>query len=170
MKVDLSERIWMWGVAVMLVVFFASTAAAAMMSQIHPPSHVETIDPRTALSDPRFRRQGVRVDAQGRVHATVVGIMFAWLPAELVLPADTPVTFHLTSSDVIHGFQIVRTNGQVMVVPGYVSQFTTQFAAGDYLVACNEYCGVGHHTMASRLKVVPKRQWQAPAPEAAHVQ
>jgi cytochrome c oxidase subunit 2 len=170
MNVDLYERIWMWGVGVMLAVFFGSTAAAALMSQIHPPSHVETIDPRTALSDPRFKRQGVSVDASGRVHATIVGMMFVWLPAELVLPADTPVTFHLTSPDVIHGFEIVRTNGQAMVVPGYVSQFTTQFAAGEYLVACNEYCGVGHHTMASRLKVVPKSQWQAPAGEAANVQ
>jgi cytochrome c oxidase subunit 2 len=170
MNVDLYERIWMWGVGVMLAVFFGSTAAAALMSQIHPPSHVETIDPRTALSDPRFKRQGVSVDASGRVHATVVGLMFTWMPTELILPADTPVTFHLTSPDVIHGFEIVRTNGQAMVVPGYVSQFTTQFAAGDYLVACNEYCGVGHHTMASRLKVVPKSQWQAPAGEAAHVQ
>ena len=169
MNVDLYERIWMWGVAAMLAVFFGSTAAAAVMSQIHPPSHIETIDPRTALSDPRFRRQGVSVDASGRVHATIVGMMFVWLPAELVLPADTPVTFHLTSPDVIHGYQIVRTNGQAMVVPGYVSQFTTRFAAGEYLVACNEYCGVGHHTMASRLKVVPKSQWQAPAGEAAHV-
>ena len=169
MNVDLYERIWMWGVAVMLAVFFGSTAAAAVMSQIHPPSHIETIDPRTALSDPRFKRQGVSVDASGRVHATIVGMMFVWLPAELVLPADTPVTFHLTSPDVIHGFQIVRTNGQVMVVPGYVSQFTTRFAVGEYLVACNEYCGVGHHMMATRLKVVPKSQWQAPTGEAAHV-
>jgi cytochrome c oxidase subunit II len=170
MNVDLYERIWMWGVGAMLAVFFGSTAAAAVMSQIHPPSHIETIDPRTALSDPRFKRQGVSVDASGRVHATVVGLMFTWMPTELILPADTPVTFHLTSPDVIHGFQIVRTNGQAMVVPGYISQFTTQFAAGEYLVACNEYCGVGHHTMASRLKVVPKSQWQAPAGEAANVQ
>ena len=170
MKVDLYERIWMWGVGAMLALFFASTAAAALMSQIHPPSHIETIDPRTVLSDSRFKRQGVSLDAEGRVHATVVGLMFAWLPAELVLPADTPVTFHLTSPDVIHGFQIVRTNGQAMVVPGYVSQFTTQFAPGEYLVACNEYCGVGHHTMATRLKVVPKSQWQAPARETAHAQ
>jgi cytochrome c oxidase subunit 2 len=170
MNVDLYERIWMWGVGAMLAVFFGSTVAAAVMSQIHPPSHIETIDPRTALSDPRFKRQGVSVDASGRVHAIVVGLMFTWMPTELILPADTPVTFHLTSPDVIHGFEIVRTNGQAMVVPGYVSQFTTQFAAGEYLVACNEYCGVGHHTMASRLKVVPKSQWQAPAREVANVQ
>jgi cytochrome c oxidase subunit 2 len=168
MNVDLYERIWMWGVGVMLALFFGSTAVAAFGRQIHPPSHVETIDPTKALSDSRFRRQGVSVDASGRVHATVVGLMFAWLPGELTLPAETPVTFHLTSSDVVHGYQIVRTNGQSMVIPGYVSQFTTQFAAGEYLVACNEYCGVGHHTMAAKLHVVPRSVWRAPAREVAH--
>jgi cytochrome c oxidase subunit 2 len=169
MNVDLYERIWMWGVAAVLALFFASTAVAALGHGIHPPSHIETIDPAKALGDARFKKQGVAVDARGRVHARVVGLMFAWLPAEMTLPAGTPVTFHLTSIDVIHGYQIVRTNGQTMVVPGYVSQFTTQFEAGEYLIACNEYCGVGHHTMAARLHVVPRSQWQAPAREVANV-
>jgi cytochrome c oxidase subunit 2 len=43
--------------------------------------------------------------------------MFTWLPTEFSVPAETPVTFHLTSIDVTHGFEIVRTNGQSMVVP-----------------------------------------------------
>lgn len=163
MNVDLYERIWMWGVGVMLAVFFGSTAWAAASRSIHPPSHVETIDPAKVLTDPRFARQGVQVTADGKVEAHVVGLMYTWLPTELTLPADTPVTFRLTSIDVVHGYQIVRTNGQSMVVPGYVSQFTTQLPAGEYLVACNEYCGIGHHTMATKLHVVPASQWQAPA-------
>lgn len=169
MNIDLYERIWMWGVAVVLAVFFTSTAVAALGHQMHPPSHIETIDPAKALGDARFKPQGVSVDAAGRLHARVVGLMFAWLPAEMTLPANTPVTFHLTSIDVIHGYQIVRTNGQSMVVPGYVSQFTTQFEAGEYLIACNEYCGVGHHTMAAKLHVVPQEKWQPPAREMADV-
>ena len=66
MNVDLYERIWMWCVAVMLSLFFISTAAAAFGSQIHPPSHVETIDPKTALTDDRFKQQGVTVTSDGR--------------------------------------------------------------------------------------------------------
>ena len=169
MNIDLYERIWMWGVGVVLALFFTSTAVAALGHQIHPPSHIETIAPASVLADPRFRRQGVAVDAGGRIHARVVGLMFTWMPAEMTIPADTPVTFHLTSIDVIHGYQIIRTNGQTMVVPGYISQFTTQFAAGEYLIACNEYCGVGHHTMAAKLHVVPSAQWKAPAREVADV-
>jgi cytochrome c oxidase subunit 2 len=163
MNVDLYERIWMWSVGVMLTLFFGSTAVAAFGHQMHPPSHVETIDPKTALSDPQFKPQGVSVDTQGRIHARVIGLMFAWLPSEMTVPVDTPITFHLTSADVTHGFEIVRTNGQAMVVPGYISQFTTQFPhPGEYLIACNEYCGIGHHAMAAKLHVVPRGQWQAP--------
>jgi cytochrome c oxidase subunit II len=169
MNIDLYEKIWMWGVTVVLALFFTSTAVAALGHQIHPPSHIETIAPATALADPRFRHQGVSVDGNGRVHARVIGLMFTWMPAEMTLPADTPVTFHLTSIDVIHGYEIVRTNGQSMVVPGYISQFTTQFAAGEYLIACNEYCGVGHHTMAAKMHVVPRSEWHAPAREVADV-
>ena len=180
MNIDLYERIWMWGVGVMLALFFATIAYESVAMRRMPPSHVETIDPRTVMQDPRFAPQGVRVAADGSIHAHIVGLTFAWLPGELTLPAGRPVTFHLTSMDVTHGFEIVRTNAQAMLIPGYVSQFTTEFDAGEYLVVCNEYCGAGHHTMYGKLHVVPAEQWTppaaaapaaatSPAPEAAHV-
>ena len=170
MNVDLYEKIWMYGTAGMLTLFFGSLAVSAVGQQMQPPSHVETINPAKALSDPRFATRGVWQDDQGGVHVTVVGMMFVWLPDHVTVPSDTPVTFHLTSTDVIHGYQIVRTNGQSMAIPGYVSQFTTQFAPGEYLIACNEYCGLGHHAMAGRLTVVPAAEWTGPgmaAPAAA---
>ena len=152
----------MWGVAVMLAIFFTSTAVAAFAGAVHPPSHVETIDPKKVLSDPRFAHPGVFVDAKGAIHAGIVGMTFTWLPAQLTVPAATPVTFHISSIDVIHGFQIIRSNGQSMAIPGYVSQFTTRFDdPGEYLIVCNEYCGVGHHTMSAKLNVVPRAAWRA---------
>lgn len=164
MKIDLYEKIWMWAIGVVLAAFFVSTTAAAIGSSIHPPSHIETIDPTRVLSDARFRAPGVSVDERGAVHARIVGMTFAWLPNALVVPEDTPVTFHVTAIDVTHGFQIVRTNGQAMVVPGYVSQFTTRFAEpGEYLIVCNEYCGVGHHAMAAKMRVVSQSEWRPPA-------
>ena len=159
MKIHLYERVWIGASVAMLMLFFGSIAVGAVGSNRHPPSHIETIDPTGVLSDARFATQGVRVDDAGRVHAWIVGLTFVWLPAELVVPAETPITFHLTSVDVTHGFAIVQTNGQTMVLPGYVSQFTTTFAEGEYLIACNEYCGLGHHDMAAKLHVVPREQW-----------
>ena len=85
---------------------------------------------------------------------TVVAAMFSFAPDPIEVPVHRPVTFRLTSSDVLHGFQIVGTNANAMVVPGYVSQFTTTFTRpGEYLITCNEYCGVAHHMMVGKLIV-----------------
>ena len=160
MKVDLYEKIWMWGVATMLTLFFAATAYSAVVNNIRPPSHVETIDPATVMTDPRFARQGAWTDPEGRLHVTVIALMYTFVPQRLTLPAGVPITFHLTSRDLVHGFQIIRTNGQAMVVPGYVSQFTTTIPdPGEYMIACNEYCGIGHHQMSTSLTVVPADQY-----------
>ena len=67
MKIDLYEKIWMYGAGVMLTLFFASLANGAVRQGHHPPSHVETIDPAAVMKDERFRTQGVRVDEQGNV-------------------------------------------------------------------------------------------------------
>ena len=84
MNVDLYEKIWMYGVAVMLALFFGSTAMAAIGRNIHPPSHVETIDPKTALADPRFAKQGVTRGLDGKVDASVVGMLIAATIGSLV--------------------------------------------------------------------------------------
>ncbi len=159
MKVDLYERIWMVAAVVILATMFSVMAFAEFAHSSMPPSHVETIDPSAVFADARFRHAGVSVDAAGHVHATIIGTTFAWLPAAMTLPSETPITFHVTSVDVVHGFEIVRTNGQSMVIPGYVSQFTTSLAPGEYMVACNEYCGQGHHLMYGKVNVVPAAQW-----------
>ena len=153
MNVPLYEKIWMWAAGAMIVAFMATVAVGFAAGALQPPSHVETIDPATVWSDPRFAQRGVTATAGG-VTATAVGMTFAFNPAEFRVPAGTPVTFRLTSADVTHGFQIVGTNANTMVVPGYVSQFTTTFATpGEYLIVCIEYCGTGHHLMFAKLIV-----------------
>ena len=154
MRVDLYERGWMWGSGVLIVLFLGTLAYAAVVQGIRPPSHVETIDPRTVWDDPRFAERGVITRPDGSVLVTALALTFAFQPAEIRVPANRPVTFRLTSSDVQHGFQIVGTNANAMVIPGYVTEFTTVFErSGDYLIVCNEYCGIAHHQMSARLVV-----------------
>jgi cytochrome c oxidase subunit 2 len=154
MKVDLYERIWLWAAAALIAVFLTTLGYAAVTQSIRPPSHVETIDPATAREDPRFAEPAVAGHADGSVTATVIALTFAFQPGEIRVPANRRVTFRLTSPDVVHGFQIVGSNANTMVVPGYVSQFTTVFRRpGEYLILCNEYCGAGHHIMSARLVV-----------------
>ena len=153
MNVPLYERIWMWAAGALIVAFVATVLITGIGGALQPPSHVETIDPTQVFKDPRFAHPGVTVDANG---ATVValGMMFAFVPAEIRVPAGKPVTFRITSADVTHGFLIVGTNGNTMLVPGYVSQFTATFdRPGEYLIVCNEYCGLSHHLMSAKLIV-----------------
>ncbi|MGH7675597.1 MAG: cytochrome c oxidase subunit II [Gemmatimonadales bacterium] len=153
MNVPLYEKLWMWVAGALIVAFLGTVVAGAAGSALQPPSHVETIDPAKVWADPRFTTRGVTPHADGAT-VVAVGMMFAFVPNEIRVPAGRPVTFRLTSADVTHGFSIVGTNGNTMLVPGYVSQFTTTFARpGEYLIVCNEYCGLGHHVMAGKLIV-----------------
>ena len=80
--------------------------------------------------------------------------MFSFTPDPIEVPANVRVTFRLTSSDIIHGFQVVGTNANAMAIPGYVTRFTVTFPApGEYPIACNEYCGLLHHAMVGKLVV-----------------
>ncbi len=153
MNVPFYEKIWMWVAGGICVAFAATVLITGIGGALQPPSHVETIDPTQVFRDPRFAHPGVRVDEHGTTVITV-GMMFAYVPAEIRVPVGKPVTFRMTSADVTHGFLIVGTNANTMLVPGYVSQFTTSFPEpGEYLIVCNEYCGLGHHLMAAKLIV-----------------
>ena len=82
---------------------------------------------------------------------------YSFYPQEIEVPVDTDVTFRFASFDVLHGVHVPFTNMSTMVVPGYVSQVNTRFPrTGESQFLCNEYCGLGHDYMWSRLKIVPK--------------
>jgi cytochrome c oxidase subunit 2 len=153
MNVPLYEKIWMAAAAALIVAFLTMIILGAAGSALQPPSHVETINPATARTDARFARPGTTFNDSGAT-VVVLSAMFSFEPAEIRVPAGRPVTFRITSPDVTHGFQIVGTNANTMVIPGYISRFTTTFAQpGEYLIVCNEYCGLGHHVMGARLLV-----------------
>jgi cytochrome c oxidase subunit 2 len=154
MQVELYERIWMWAATALIALFLGAIVLTTATQAVQPPSHVETIDPTAIASHPEFVHPAVTTRADGSVVATVVAAMFAFAPDPIEVPANVPVTFRLTSSDVIHGFEVVGTNANAMAVPGYVSQFTVTFPRpGEYTIACNEYCGLMHHGMVGRIVV-----------------
>jgi cytochrome c oxidase subunit II len=153
MHVELYERIWMWAATGVLVLFLGTIVATAANNAIQPPSHMETIDPQNLASDPEFSNPGVKTQLDGSVTVSIVAQMFSFSPDPIEIPANTPVTFRITSGDVVHGFEIVGTNANAMAIPGYVSQFTMAFKPGQYTIGCNEYCGLLHHTMVGKVIV-----------------
>jgi cytochrome c oxidase subunit 2 len=154
MSVERYEKIWMWGAGMLIVMFLGAIGWTAGLQAVHPPSHIETLDPAALDTHPEFGAPAVTTRPDGRVVVTVVAAMFSFAPDPIEVPANRPVTFRLTSSDVIHGFHVVGTNANAMVMPGYVSQFTITFTKpGEYAIACNEFCGLAHHMMVGKLIV-----------------
>ncbi len=62
---------------------------------------------------------------------------------------------HMSSADWQHGFSLQPTNINISVHPGYEHIITlTPTASGTFGIVCNEFCGIGHHTMSGRIRVV----------------
>ena len=154
MRVDVYERLWMWIATGLIAAFVAVIGLTAGMQAVHPPSHLETVDPTRLDAHPEFGTPGVTVRPDGRIVVVMVAATYAFSPDPIEVPAGIPVTFRITSSDVVHGFAVAGTNANTMVMPGYVSQFTYTFKApGEYPIVCNEYCGLMHHAMTAKLIV-----------------
>ncbi len=83
----------------------------------------------------------------------LLGRMWTWYPV-LKLKQGVEYTLHLSSLDVNHGFSLYPVNINFQVVPGYdYGLKIVPSAAGDFGVICNEFCGVGHHSMLGKVIV-----------------
>jgi cytochrome c oxidase subunit 2 len=79
---------------------------------------------------------------------------YEWWPI-LELEKGKSYRLHLSSLDLMHGFSLQPVNMNIQVHPGREQIITlTPKEAGTYGVVCNEYCGLGHHTMTGRIYVV----------------
>ena len=79
--------------------------------------------------------------------------LWEWYPI-LELEAGKTYKIHLSAVDYNHGFSLQPTNINIQVIPGYEHVVKmTPTKAGTYAIVCNEYCGIGHHTMTGRIYV-----------------
>ncbi|MGE5097302.1 MAG: cytochrome C oxidase subunit II [Betaproteobacteria bacterium] len=84
----------------------------------------------------------------------LIARLWQWWPM-LELEAGKTYRLHLMSMDWLHGFSLQPENINIQVHPGYEHVVTlTPTAPGQFSIVCNEYCGINHHTMVSRLYVV----------------
>ena len=87
----------------------------------------------------------------------LVGLTFQWYPI-LKLERGKQYTLHLSSLDVNHGFSLFPLSINFQLVPGYdYALRVTPTASGDFRIICNEFCGIGHHTMVGRVIVVDEK-------------
>jgi cytochrome c oxidase subunit 2 len=161
-QIEATERRWAYIVLFAVGVILAVVVISSFVMAIHPPGHVETIDSATLGQSREFAENnlGTRVNRDGSAIVRIIATQFEFLPRCIPVPQGRLVTLRVTSADVIHGFLIAGTNANTMVVPGYVSEVHTVFNhAGDHLMPCHEFCGLGHSEMWSVVRVIPQSQW-----------
>lgn len=164
LHIDPLEKKWIYVALGLIGVFVATILYTAFAKHVHPPGEMETIDSARLHLSEEFAEDnlGVVTQADGSVKVTLVAARYGFYPREIRIPAGQPITFRIASADVLHGIHVPMTNMATMVVPGYVSTVTTTFPKpGEYPMLCNEYCGMGHDHMWSKVTVVSRESWQA---------
>jgi cytochrome c oxidase subunit 2 len=166
MHVHKYEKLWL-AAALLLIVGLIGTitfgAVGAGVTMVDDSGG--TVDPSSLSDHPQFGDPGVVQTGPNEYEVYVVSQQFSFSPDPIRVPAGSEVTFHITSRDVIHGYQVVGTNANTMAVPGQVSEMTVRFDETDevreYGILCNEYCGAAHHTMEGKIVVVPADEYAA---------
>lgn len=159
---ELAERRWAVIVGAIVALLIATMIVTGLHWAAMPPSRVETIDPRTMQTAGEFVEDnlGTSIGSDGAVIVRLVAQQYSFTPQCIVVPAATPVTFRATATDVVHGFLVGKTNANTMLIPGFVSTFTTSFPrAGEELMPCHEYCGTGHEAMWAKVEVLEKQEF-----------
>ncbi|WP_102027241.1 cytochrome c oxidase subunit II [Salirhabdus sp. Marseille-P4669] len=159
------EKIWLTFGIGSLLVFLIVLGVGAFYQGTQPPSCLVTLDPENVQAHESFKDENLGVQQIGE-NEYVVNILAsafnynfgkdeAGVPVRKIrIPKGANVIFQATTTDVVHGFQIAGTNVNMMLEPGYISDYeTTLNNVGEFTIVCNEYCGVGHHMMTAVLEV-----------------
>jgi len=149
------EKIWLTFGFSMLVVFLLILGVMTFSMGMAPPSsHHHSIDPMMVNETAPFDKPVLKKVGDNEYEAIMTAFAYGYAPGTLEVPAGATVHFTITSPDVIHGFEIPGTNVNMMVLPGEVNHTTHTFKKpGEYLILCNEYCGIGHEMMKTTLVV-----------------
>lgn|SRR5690606_6255903 len=156
MHIHKFEKIWLTIGISMLAVFLLVVGVAAFAMGMNPPhsGHYVPIDPTKVDETAPFDNPGLRKISDKHYEAVMTGFLFGYDPGTMEVPAGSTVDFTITSKDVVHGFQIVGTNVNMMVLPGEITTISHVFnKPGEYLILCNEYCGTYHEIMQARIIV-----------------
>ncbi len=156
------ERSWLIAALVLCLFFTAMMPIWFVVGKQNVPVTTYRVDPQVyqqVVSDfiAEYKVDEINgvpvVEPPPGGEAFLLARQWQWSPI-LKLKKGETYTLHFSSADVLHGFSLQPTNLNLMVTPGYdyVAEITpTQ--VGEYAVVCNEYCGIGHHLMVTKLIV-----------------
>jgi cytochrome c oxidase subunit 2 len=147
-----TERKVLYIALTLLVVFTVLLVYASMGLGITLPTCNDRVVP---FSDEKIIP---KENNQFEIH--YIARMWSFEPAELILPENAEVDFYVSAVDVDHGFVVPGTNLNLMAIPGTVNFAHHRFGTkGEYMVICHEYCGLNHHNMMGKIKVLPPAEY-----------
>ncbi|SFC65591.1 cytochrome c oxidase subunit 2 [Halobiforma haloterrestris] len=161
MNIHTYEKAWLIAAMLLIVGFIATiTYGSIGLGIAMVDDEGGSIDPNEVFDHEEFSDPGVQQVGEDEYEVYVRAQTFTFVPSPIEVPAGSEVTFHVTSPDVIHGFSVVGTNVNTMVIPGEISTMTVEFdEPGEYGLVCNEYCGPQHHEMSGQLIVTPEEEF-----------
>jgi cytochrome c oxidase subunit 2 len=158
-RLPLDEKVLLWVVAASVAFMSVFVVAWLAWGAQNVPSDTYRIAP--AEFNAKVQEQIERFGRDGKVYLPpgedgyIMGVRYAFYP-ELVLKAGTEYRLWISSFDSLHGFSIVgggqNINLQISPEHAYGATFVPE-KPGEYLIVCNEYCGLGHHQMRGRIIV-----------------
>jgi cytochrome c oxidase subunit 2 len=157
-----AERRWAFVVAGIIGFLIIMMGYMSLHWASMPPVRTETIDPSTLHIAGEFveTNLGSKLEPDGSVTLRVLANQYSFTPQCIVVPTDTPIHIRATAADVVHGFSVGHTNVNLMLVPGYISNFSTRFSEpGEHVMPCHEYCGTGHAAMWAQVQIIDKAEF-----------
>jgi cytochrome c oxidase subunit 2 len=151
--VERYERAWLAFGMVMIVVFIGLTAYIVTSHGNTIPRGEGVVQASKVRSEGEFANPRVVETTEGYTVYTQA-FTYGYLPTEIRVKKNKPVTFLIVSPDVQHGFYLEGTNINPQIVPGYVTKVVHTFKkAATHRIVCNEYCGIGHAAMFGKVVV-----------------
>jgi cytochrome c oxidase subunit 2 len=162
-RVSRAELIWiaiafLWGVIMFFMMVFWHLEGRQNVS-----NEVYRIDPQVFQERAEAFAETLQIGEDSGVpvvkpapggDAYMIARLWEWWPI-LELQKNQTYRLHLSSLDWQHGFSLQPVNINLQVHPGLEQIVTlTPPESGEFSVVCNEFCGVGHHTMVGRIRVV----------------
>jgi len=164
-KVSKDEKMWMVIALVLCIMLFVWMVLWHVYGRQNPSSityRTNTVE-FGKLSDAYVKQNMVGMDKgvpivrpQPNSDVFVHAQMWRWSPV-LIFEKDQSYKLHISSTDVQHGFSLQPVNMNFQVYPGY--DYVLEFKpteTGEFKIICNEFCGIGHHTMIGKIVVIEK--------------
>ncbi|MEB7409424.1 cytochrome c oxidase subunit II [Mammaliicoccus sciuri] len=155
------EKLWL-KVGISSLVIFLTILMITGLHNGHTPaaSGRDYVNPDKVDQIESFNKPGLhKVSGKDYDYELVIlASAFNYQPGKVEIPKGSKVKIIATSKDTLHGFSLPGTNVNMMLEPGHISEYYKTFnEKREYLIICNEYCGIGHADMKSMIKVVDKK-------------